>query len=1367
MDHRLPLKLHSILPLGDMDCHIDSIVGMGSNAIVYKAWYFDRLNEDKRHHVLIKELFPFDPRQQIWRDESGAIVVETEAESLWLSHKESFEAGNRAHLSLLEAQPELMALGANINSFTLNNSLYSVLGYTGGRSMQEDINKSAPSLRSTVRRLLSLLDGLEAFHQSAYLHLDISPDNIMLVGQKENERIFLIDYNSSIKLGENKRTFFSCKPGFSAPELSYGDTGALSPATDLYSVAAVFYRCLMGRKLSLMDALRPMAPDGKESPLLEGQPQTVSAMVSAILKKGLDIVPTRRYQSIAQLRLDLTELLDRIDCVGVTHWALWETGRRGLNELISQNPSLRYLKEDKRLYPMRLEIDGDASMALTDWLEGFASSEGRSGILLGQGGMGKTSALLHAGTLLSRRYSPASPAVFYLPVSSWNGSETNYIENRILMSLRFKRHENNYADALHALRQLLSQPLKTKNGERPALILLLDGLNETAHDSAALLREINELSAMAGVRILAASRTAPAGLELEKLQLMPLNVEDVEKALGERGLLVPTSHQLLSLMRTPLMLSLYIEAALAGTLSDIEGEEGLMGAYMEALLKKATGELPEDSPELWQLDAALNLVLPAIAARAKRQGGALSEPELLKTVRDCYRALRRPYMRGLFPRWIGRSGEILGGADSAEDWYGLMVNSILWQRLGMLVRYEGGYRIFHQSLEDYLAKKHQPLSRARRRNQGLALLSAAAMLSLIIWLCWPKSYDAVAVDKAMEETAATLSSYYTSVRPLNAQLSALLYGDTDYFIEDYEMIAEKMGEAKNMMPELESCREALDAMLSSGHMMPYSKQSFDGAKAMSLVETVQDAQTLYLEYLPLVRAWADSTAARTSVPDFPMCLKNMMEADGLLVGKLYYECLYPHIENADGDSADSAWLQRLDALVYSGDIFVLEGGELSELMERQENARQDFLISAVSTLQVLEDTGIEPPISPSILSPISAENAELRAQAVEDISACLEYYDTLISRTLWALDYVDDFVRHNSWESLLKARAACAAAAESYLPDELPLPGLPEDDFRLLLEDCLAYELALTEDAEDYIDTAALAYERSYYHYSDYDVFSMGLFIQLLECDVYRSATLPILENASRECRASLERLSRELCARTNSLLYALGDQRLWYELPSSFPNVAEGMGRWVSDPLQLADAENTLYSEYYIYQDKQIDLVNLWSIASSERQKFMADLEDGRTDEAATYLNHIFGAPDCVPAPPWLWERLLPGSTMLYDQVLDMYDYEGELSFLPIYYDGNNRYHTGQLIHAAPEGLVFSVVGVEYDEILAYEKTLERLGYEVVEKEHLLDWEYCRRVSRGDFLMEISWSEYGCVIDISSSCCFVPEACLELFTAD
>ena len=704
MTDRKVLERSYILTLGEHEYHIEELAGQGFNAVVYKAWYYDGLNTEQKHHVLIKELFPYHAGGKIYRGDDKRVIVMPEAERHWEKHRRSFETGNAIHLRLLAEQPELMALGANINTYEHNGTLYTVLGYSGGRSLQEELNSKNSSLRVTARRMILLLDALEAFHGSGYLHLDISPSNVMLVGKENRENIFLIDYNSARPLCAQGQFYLSCKKGYSAPELVIRNQRLLGYETDLYSVAAVFYRCVMGKKPSNLE-LSNLDAAFAANPLLKDHHQTVLSMVREIMQKGLKDLREMRYRNISEMRQAFQELIDRIDNLGVTHASLWENGRRSVDELISTNPALRYLNDEKQMYPIRLEAG--ESLSLSSYLSRLSSGEASSGLVLAQGGMGKTTLLLHTARILGRQYSHDKPAVFYISLSGWKGGDTQYIRRQILLRLHYKKGENDYDGAMHTLHELMNRPLNAVG--TPAIVLLLDGLNEIRDETAPLIQEINELEAMAGVKVLAASRSECDGLNLETVRLMPLNTEDVETALAGQGLLMPRNYDVLELLRTPLILSMFIQASEGGKQLDVDSREELMQAYMDALLEKELRVLPENSPERWQLACALKYVLPAIAAGVKKNGETLTRQQLLKVVENCWRMLRPKSTRNLifehsqYSEWIGHSKDIFAGAKNADEWFKIIIDQLLWQKLGMLSKEsDAGFRIFHQSVCDYL-----------------------------------------------------------------------------------------------------------------------------------------------------------------------------------------------------------------------------------------------------------------------------------------------------------------------------------------------------------------------------------------------------------------------------------------------------------------------------------------------------------------------------------------------------------------------------------------------------------------------------------------------------------------------------------------
>lgn len=955
--HRVPLKRHTVLDFEGIVCQVEDVVGCGYNAIVYRGWYPDRLNPALKHHVLVKELFPFHPTGKIWRDAEGCIAVDPEAREHWEKHRRSFVVGNDIHLKLLAEHPDM--LGANLNSYQLNGTLYSALGYTGGRSLETELAAAGMDLRRAAQRMLGLLDALEAFHKSGYLHLDIRPDNIMLVGSGAQERIFLIDYNSARPVNAGGGDYISFKPGYSAPEVETNTAALVGYASDLYSVAAVFYHCLMGRCLSLEEGLQERAPDGRESPCLVDAPQTVSRMVSRILRKGLNVISGKRYQSVGQMRKAFCELIDRIDCVGVTHWALWESGRRSVEELIRMNPSLRYVTEENGLYPIRL--GQSVGVSLEKYLTQTLAPDGNSGLILAQGGMGKTTLLLHTAMLQGKRYSAVKPAMFYISLHGWKPTDTHYIRSQILMSLRFKREMNTFDTAMHALQQLLNSPLKTKNGDSPVVLLLLDGLNEVRGDIGPLVQEINDLSQLAGVRMIAASRNELPSLSLRTTSLAPLNREDVESVLGENGLLLPQSQTVLQLLRTPLILSLYVQASKTGQQLDVHSEAELMKAYMDALYQKELRDLPETAPERWQMDVALHYVLPSIAAESNRTGGALSEGQLLKVMEKCWRVLRSRAMLRVFPQWIGHSREIMGNAQTAEQWYGIMIHNILWRRLGLLMKESnGGYLVFHQRIAEYLAQDGQRLMRSigrKRFSFASAAVAAAACFALLAGAVFmPRSYDEKKTEQVIDAVAVCYSAYGYRLSEIQELTAYLISDDVAEFLVWYDHYTETVKEEAELTIRESGYQTQIDALCESGDQVAWSKRPFDGEKAQTIIRDSSMLLGEYLEYLPLLKGWTQSQRAQMEYPDFPKVFYRLLDADALVMSKLYHQTCIPHMEEAN-----AVWVEAIKENVAS----VPQSGKepeisLEKLRDTRDEMEKELVQIATSVRLICQEENLIP-----------------------------------------------------------------------------------------------------------------------------------------------------------------------------------------------------------------------------------------------------------------------------------------------------------------------------------------------------------------------------------------------------------------------
>lgn len=746
MDARIELKNNDRLSFPGMECIVERSLGRGSNVIAYVGRYRDHQNPELFHRVLIRELFPYDPKGGIFRDSDGSIHIDSESQPLYDLNRRTFLRGNEVHVHLLEENPSDIDL--NINTFEYNNTLYSLVGYSGGRNLYEELernywkNKKVPvaeKLMHIVRIVKGALGVLQSFHRSGYLHLDISPDNILLIGEGGKERVTLIDYNSVHTIDELQGGFsvyYSTKEGFTAPEVRGGRNGQIREWTDLYSMTAVLHHCLTGRNLTLMQmvGIQPISSGPEDSPFLKDSPETVIAMVRQILRRGLSVTTGRRYQKADQMLVDLEELEDRIEGRGITHWALWENSRERIRRSLKENPAMDYLLDERKIYPLYAETEDGEKIPLLQNLqelpfhrdqESLAEERDRHSdktagtvssipskrnaplLLLGGGGTGKTTALLRIACRQDSRYHASSAFIYYISLYGYRSGEQDYICDTILKSMRFKQNAGSWESSRQELIRLLDKPSGGEN------LILLDGLNEASGDTGPLLEEINRFSELAGVRIILTSRSDPGNPLFQKLTLCPLDPGQIRRALAEEGIIPPENMEIFTLLGFPLLLSIYIRTVKDGEEQiSPQSREQLMERYFAAILDKEKKRLPEWDATAAGIEAGVLYLLPEIAALSEKKQSSLSSEELLELTEKCYRELSRRALTAVYPEWIGRTRQLRMGAATADEWYGKTILELLWKRLGLLVRDEQGrFRIVHQLLEEYLARQSEVFHR--------------------------------------------------------------------------------------------------------------------------------------------------------------------------------------------------------------------------------------------------------------------------------------------------------------------------------------------------------------------------------------------------------------------------------------------------------------------------------------------------------------------------------------------------------------------------------------------------------------------------------------------------------------------------------
>jgi serine/threonine protein kinase len=213
------------------DYVIDRRIGGGGFSLVYLA--FDMEGQP----VAIKEYLPGGI---VRRGELGTVVpISSEKEASFRYGMKCFFDEGRALAGI--RHPNVVKV---VNFFRANDTVYMVMKYEQGKTLQRHITGLEEPMRETFLRsvFIQLLNGLREIHAHKILHLDIKPSNIYI---RADGSPVLIDFGAARQaLSEDMLTTSPMyTPGFAAPE-QYSQRDRLGPWTDIYSVGATMYACI-------------------------------------------------------------------------------------------------------------------------------------------------------------------------------------------------------------------------------------------------------------------------------------------------------------------------------------------------------------------------------------------------------------------------------------------------------------------------------------------------------------------------------------------------------------------------------------------------------------------------------------------------------------------------------------------------------------------------------------------------------------------------------------------------------------------------------------------------------------------------------------------------------------------------------------------------------------------------------------------------------------------------------------------------------------------------------------------------------------------------------------------------------------------
>lgn len=247
---------------------------------------------------------------------------------------------------------------------------------------------------------------------------------------------------------------------------------------------------------------------------------------------------------------------------------------------------------------------------------------------------------------------------------------------------------------------------------------------------------------------------------------------------------------------------------------------------------------------------------------------------------------------------------------------------------------------------------------------------------------------------------------------------------------------------------------------------------------------------------------------------------------------------------------------------------------------------------------------------------------EAKEKFLEQWQKVLEANEAVYSNIFHVLDNTEDFIRDNSWDSLLKARAAASATVTALLNLEIPELELTQR------------EIAALTEAGIEMNAVQREFEDLEAHFSD-KLYTANLLCYTLEDDVFMKAGvedgIPAMVDFYREY-LTLE--YRYLYQFTNYLLLQAEQPEYWQSWKKNLPCLADCADRWYDSTEAVEAATGALFDEMESYQTRMNSFLGI--------SEYTLDIvQEALETEDFTILKReihtIKGVPGYFPVPNWL----------------------------------------------------------------------------------------------------------------------------------
>jgi eukaryotic-like serine/threonine-protein kinase len=189
---------------------------------------------------------------------------------------------------------------------TFEGRPYMVMEFVEGRPLAEALQQGPLKLADCVLLIRVILGALRHAHKLGIIHRDIKPANIMLCDPgRTGAQLKVLDFGLAKSLDSEDRAgqrvtlagTICGTPGYLSPEQAAGQP--LDPRSDLYSVGAVLFTVICGRRpFPYPELAREIRAHVTEKPpLVRTLRPEVSAELEAVVARSLAKAPSERFQS--------------------------------------------------------------------------------------------------------------------------------------------------------------------------------------------------------------------------------------------------------------------------------------------------------------------------------------------------------------------------------------------------------------------------------------------------------------------------------------------------------------------------------------------------------------------------------------------------------------------------------------------------------------------------------------------------------------------------------------------------------------------------------------------------------------------------------------------------------------------------------------------------------------------------------------------------------------------------------------------------------------------------------------------------------------------------------------------------------------